>query len=143
MLRSTVLAVLAAGSVALAGCSASVGGSPGASGGGASSKTVQLATQNNSGVTGAATLTDAGNNKTTVVVAVQANGNNDMPAHIHPGTCATLDPKPTYPLNNVKEGASTTTIDVALADLTKSAFAVNLHKSAAEAQTYVACGDIK
>ena len=39
--------------------------------------------------------------------------------------------------------ASTTTIPVALADLTKSAFAVNLHKSADDAKTYTACGDIK
>ncbi len=66
-----------------------------------------------------------------------------MPAHVHPGTCATLDPKPKYPLSDVKDDKSSTTIDVALADLTKSAFAVNLHKSSAEAKTYSACGDIK
>ena len=112
-------------------------------GGAAATKTVSLATLNGSGVSGTATLTDAGNGQTQVVIKVDAAGNADMPAHVHPGTCATLDPKPKYPLSDVKDGASTTTIAVALADLTKSAFAVNLHKSADDIKTYTACGDIK
>ncbi|MEO7664228.1 MAG: hypothetical protein ABIV26_03815 [Candidatus Limnocylindrales bacterium] len=112
-------------------------------GGGTAAKTVTLATLNGSGVSGTATLTDAGSGQTLVVIKVEAGGNADMPAHVHPGTCTTLDPKPKYPLNDVKDGASTTTIAVALADLTKSAFAVNLHKSAEDVATYTACGDIK
>lgn len=113
------------------------------SGGAAVAKTVTLATLNGSGVSGTATLTDAGSGQTLVVIKVDAAGNAAMPAHVHPGTCATLDPKPKYPLSDVKDGASTTTIAVALADLTKSAFAVNLHKSADDIKTYTACGDIK
>ncbi len=112
-------------------------------GGAAAAKTVSLATLNGSGVSGTATLTDAGSGQTLVVIKVDAAGNAAMPAHVHPGTCATLDPKPKYPLSDVKDGASTTTIAVALADLTKSAFAVNLHKSADDIKTYTACGDIK
>lgn len=111
--------------------------------GSAAAKSVQLSVLNSSGVSGTAILTDAGNSQTLVVVKVDAAGNADMPAHVHPGTCANLDPKPRYPLNDVKDGASTTTIPVALGDLTKSAFAINLHKSNDDLKTYTACGDIK
>lgn len=111
--------------------------------GGASAKTVTLSALNGSGVSGTAVLTDAGSGQTQVVVTVDAAGNADMPAHVHMGTCASLDPAPKYPLNDVKDGASTTTIPVALADLTTSAFAVNLHKSADDIKTYTACGEIK
>ena len=32
----------------------------------------------------------------------------DMPAHVHPGTCADLTPQPKFPLENVRDGRSTT-----------------------------------
>lgn len=129
--------------LALGAAVAVVVGACGGGGGGAAAKTVSLASLNGSGVSGTATLSDAGNGQTQVVIKVDAAGNAAMPAHVHPGTCATLDPKPKYPLSDVKDGASTTTIAVALADLTKTAFAVNLHKSADDIKTYTACGDIK
>lgn len=135
MLNLKAVAISAALTVVVAAC--------GGGGGTAAAKTVSLAAQNGSGVSGTATLTDAGNGQTQVVIKVDAAGNAAMPAHIHPGGCATLDPKPKYPLSDVKDGASTTTIAVPLADLTKTAFAVNLHKSADEIKTYTACGDIK
>ena len=128
---------------ALGAALAVVVGACGGGGGAAAAKSVSLATLNGSGVSGTATLTDAGSVQTLVVIKVDAAGNAAMPAHVHPGTCAALDPKPQYPLSDVKDGASTTTIAVALADLTKSAFAVNLHKSADDLTTYTACGDIK
>lgn len=134
MLSLRTAAIGAALTVVVAAC----GG-----GGGAAAKTVTLAALNGSGVSGTATLTDAGNGQTQVVIKVDAAGNAAMPAHVHPGTCATIDPKPKYPLSDVKDGASTTTIAVPLAELTKTAFAVNLHKSADEIKTYTACGDIK
>jgi predicted lipoprotein with Yx(FWY)xxD motif len=65
-----------------------------------------------------------------------------QPAHIHEGAC----PVPgavKYPLTNVAEGKSKTVMDVALADLLKGGFAINAHKSAAEASKYVACGNLK
>ncbi|MBI5652568.1 MAG: hypothetical protein HZC40_19300, partial [Chloroflexi bacterium] len=58
-----------------------------------------------------------------------------QPAHIHEGTC----PVPgavKYPLTNVVDGKSTTTLDVKLADLLKGGFAINAHLSAAEAAKY-------
>lgn len=134
MLSLRTVAMGAALTVVVAACG---GGS------GTAAKTVNLAVLNGSGVSGTATLTDAGNGQTQVVIKVDAAGNAAMPAHVHPGTCATIDPKPKYPLSDVKDGASTTTIAVPLAELTKTAFAVNLHKSADEIKTYTACGDIK
>ncbi len=70
------------------------------------------------------------------------------PAHIHVGTCAELDPNPTYPLNDVTQvedsdvSTSTISLDVTLDDLLASPFAINAHESAENITTYVACGDI-
>jgi hypothetical protein len=70
------------------------------------------------------------------------------PAHIHEGTCAKLNPKPAYPLNNVTQieggmvATSMTTVEVSLDDLLAEPYAINLHKSDQDVQTYVACGDI-
>ena len=54
-----------------------------------------------------------------------------QPAHIHKGSCAKLDPTPAYALADVKDGASTSTVDVKLDDLRHGAFAINVHESAA------------
>lgn len=89
------------------------------------------------------------------------------PAHVHEGTCAKLNPNPQYPLNPVTirksssnsdktqtpppvQGVltapttlySNTEIDVKLDDLLASPHAINVHKSDADIQTYIACGDI-
>ena len=80
--------------------------------------------------------------KTDVYLFVKPLPGVSQPAHIHDGVC----PVPggvKYPLTNVAEGKSKTTVEVALADLLKGGFAINVHKSAAEAAKYVACGNIK
>ena len=59
------------------------------------------------------------------------------------GSCENLDPQPAYGLENVVDGKSTTEVNVAIEDLVDKGFAVNVHKSADEAQVYVACGDIE
>jgi hypothetical protein len=41
------------------------------------------------------------------------------------------------------DGKSTTEVNVAIEDLVDKGFAINVHKSADEAQVYVACGDIE
>jgi hypothetical protein len=103
--------------------------------------TVQLNPQNNSGETGTVTLTQDGNN----VVAdahVSGAGSTAQPIHIHIGTCAKLDPKPTYPLTTVQNGASTTTLDnMKLSQLQNGNYAINVHKSTTDIGTYVACGN--
>jgi hypothetical protein len=103
----------------------------------------RLAEQNGSGEQGTATVLQGVNG---VIVKLRLSGGAegvDQPAHIHKGTCAKLDPKPTYPLTGVKDGGSQTTIaNTTLADLQKGDYAINVHKSGKEAAIYVACGNI-
>jgi Cu/Zn superoxide dismutase len=101
-----------------------------------------LTTQNNSGITGTVTLTDLGGGKTRVATQVSGAGAGPEPSHIHPGSCAQLNPTPAYTLSNVVNGSSTTDIDASLETLTASPFAVHLHKSQDELTVYVACADI-
>src|ERR687885_1140038 len=108
---------------------------------GSQSTTVQFNPQNNSGESGTATLTAQGS-QTHVVINLNGAPPSAQPAHIHQGTCANLNPKPQYPLNDVTNGKSDTTVNASLASLMNGNSAINVHKSAAEIQTYVACGDI-
>lgn len=105
--------------------------------------TVVLNAQNDSGESGTATLTDLGNGKVRVEVKVTgAPAGVPQPLHIHEGTCANLNPKPTYPLTSAVDGVSVSQIDANFADLQNGNFAINGHKSAEEAKVYVFCGDI-
>lgn len=108
------------------------------------SVTVNLQAENNSGESGTATLTDMGNNQTKVVLNLTgAPAGVAQPVHIHDGNCgATLNPTPKYPLTSLKDGKSETTVNVSLATLMTGKFAINAHKSAAEASVYVSCGNI-
>lgn len=111
--------------------------------GAATSVTVQLSAQNNSGETGTAELTDMGGGQTKVVITLTgAPSGVAQPAHIHEGTCANLNPTPKYPLTSVQGGKSETTVNVSLTDLMAKPFAINVHKSAQEIPVYVACGNI-
>src|SRR5262249_47039005 len=102
--------------------------------------TVQLGEQNKSGESGTATITPEGN-KTKVVLQLKGAPGAAQPAHIHAGTCASLDPKPKIPLQNVTNGKSTTTLDMPMAEVMSGA--INVHKSTSDIKTYVACGDLK
>ena len=107
------------------------------------SVTVNLGALNNSGETGTATITQVGDNDVRVVINV-ANGMAEaQPAHIHKGSCANLDPKPAYPLNNVVNGKSDTTVMVGWNELAKGGYAINIHKSATDVATYTSCGNIE
>ena len=107
----------------------------------ADSVSVTLAPQGGSGESGTATLTKEGA-KTKVTLSVP-NAKGTQPTHIHKGTCATLDPKPAYPLSPLTDGKSETVVNVSLEDLEKGGYAINGHKSAQDLKTYVFCGDIK
>ncbi len=107
----------------------------------------KLLEQNNSGQSGTATFTLSDDNKTlTIEIDISGGSSVPQPAHIHTGTCANLDPKPFYPLSDVVNGKSVTVIteaDIANLDYEVSnQFAINVHKSKAEASIYVSCGDI-
>jgi hypothetical protein len=105
--------------------------------------TVRLAEQNKSGEKGTVRLTPQGD-KTKVDVNLKgAPKGVQQPAHIHEGSCAKLDPKPKYPLQNVVDGKSSSEVPAKLEELTGGNMAINVHKSAEDVKTYVACGDIK
>ena len=101
-----------------------------------------LAAQNGSGEAGTVTLTPMGDRTRVEIALVGAPNETAQPAHVHPGSCAKLDPKPKYPLASVVDGYSTTTIDVPISQLTSGDLAVNVHKSASELPKYVSCGDL-
>jgi Cu/Zn superoxide dismutase len=104
--------------------------------------TVRLTPQNNSGESGTAVLTESGA-KTKVVVSITgAPAGAAQPLHVHKGTCANLDAAPAYGLTTLADGKSETTIDVPLTNLQQGGYAINGHKSAQDAKTYVFCGSI-
>src|SRR6185436_14473483 len=104
---------------------------------------VPIHAQNKSGEAGTAKLTPEGD-KTKVEISLKgAPKGVSQPAHIHDGSCAKLDPKPKYGLQNVVDGKSTSEVPVKIDELMGGNLAINVHKSAEEVKTYVACGDIK
>lgn len=103
---------------------------------------VTMKEQNGSKQAGTATIVDV-DGKAKVTIAVAAGAKEvAQPAHIHIGAC----PAPgavAYPLNNVVNGMSETMLAVSTAELLgKLPLAINIHKSADDAKTYVSCGDI-
>lgn len=128
--------------VLVLGLAAGCGGDDGEEAGGGDTVTVELAEQNGSGESGTATLTAEGE-QTRVALDLSNPASDSQPAHIHPGTCANLDPAPAFPLPNVENGSSEATVDATLDELTSGGYAVNVHKSNDEVSVYVSCGDIE
>jgi LPXTG-motif cell wall-anchored protein len=106
------------------------------------STTLQLVQQNNSGISGTATFTPSGGSLK-VELKVTGAGAGPEPAHIHPGSCAQLDPTPQFTLTSVTNGSSSTDVQTTFATLTSTPHAVHMHKSVDEVSVYVACADIK
>jgi hypothetical protein len=104
--------------------------------------TIQLNTQNNSGISGTATLTPVGTTQTRVVLTLQGSpADANHPAHIHTSNCATIGGV-VYPLTNVRNGTSETVINATIAQIRAAQHSLNVHKSPQEASVYVACGDL-
>ncbi len=80
--------------------------------------------------------------RTEVIVTVDPAGNLDMPAHIHPGSCDDLVPQPKFPLENVRDGASSTVVPAPIDELFAGGLAVNIHKSNDDLGSYTACVDL-
>jgi hypothetical protein len=107
------------------------------------SVTVTMTAENNSKENGTATLTQKGT-AVLVVVNLKNAPATAQPAHIHNGTCSKLNPVPKYPLSNVVNGKSTTMLKgMSLSTLSNGKFAINVHKSTNDLNTYVSCGPIK
>lgn len=102
---------------------------------------ITLSAQNNSGQDGIAILKDLAG-KTQVTVKLTGAPATAEPAHIHIGSCPTPGAVK-YPLTNLVNGVSETTLDVSIPELkAMRPIAVNVHKSAEDLKTYISCGDI-
>ena len=101
--------------------------------------------QNNSGVSGTATLSEGnGSVKVTLNIKDSILGllTPAEPAHIHLGSCENIG-SVKYPLTSVVNGKSETTLNISLAQLkAELPLAINIHKSAAESNIYIACTDL-
>jgi hypothetical protein len=107
---------------------------------GANELTIELNEQRGSGQHGTATLKATEGGRTKVVLELSSPPAEAQPAHLHPGTCEQLDPAPAYVLSNVQDGRSDTTLPVSLDELRDAELVINVHRSADEISTYVACG---
>jgi hypothetical protein len=106
-------------------------------------RTVKLSERHGSRQSGTATLTSVGES-TNVVIVLSNPRRGRIPAHIHTGTCEDRG-EIEYELADVVGGTSETTVEASLDFLlgaTDAAFAVDVHESATELDTYVACGTL-
>jgi hypothetical protein len=124
------MAALLATSLALAAC------------GGGAQAVLEFEMVSDSGVGGTVTISEAGEQRTLVVVDVDPAKHPNMPAHIHPGTCADPVPQPRFPLQNVVDGMSTTEVPASLDELMSGEAALNLHRSNEDMQA-TACVDLR
>jgi hypothetical protein len=97
---------------------------------------------NGSGVSGSVTLIEAGPRMTRVVIDVEHGTYPDMPAHIHPGTCADAIPQPKYPLQNVRDGMADSAVPASIRELRTERGTLNLHASNDDLSNVVACADL-
>lgn len=105
--------------------------------------TVTLSEQNNSKESGTATLMEVDGKVKVTLKMTGAPKDVSQPAHIHVGACPEVGAVK-YPLTNVMNGMSETTLDVTLAKLrSELPLGINVHKSQAEASVYTSCGDLK
>lgn len=97
---------------------------------------ITLAEQGDSGESGFATMTGS-----LVVIELEGAPSTPQPAHIHAGTCAELG-VPIYKLTDVTDGMSRTELDNVDLIEPGGSYAINVHESYDEIDTYVACGDL-
>ena len=109
----------------------------------AGSVAVPLTALGANGVSGTATLSYEGmESPVTVKIDLpDAVVGGDHPAHVHQGSCPTPGPV-VYTLDNVKDGASETTLEQATINDFRNELSINVHLSADEIGTYLSCGDI-
>ncbi len=106
-----VALALSVSSVAFADEHGSGSGDSGGSSNGKHEAMAELKMEDDSGYHGKAHLKDMGDGTTHVKIELEGMSEGmSMPAHIHTGTRDDYDPKPEYPLNNIENGMSETTV---------------------------------
>ncbi len=105
---------------------------------------IDLTAQNNSEQDGIAEIYDNDQGIATVKISLfDAPEDVSQPAHIHLGSCAPKVGAVKYPLTNVVNAESETTLTISTAELLKQLpLAINVHKSTSEAGVYISCGNI-
>lgn len=134
--------------IALAGCSTpgqmQASASSGQNTPDGKSIVVSLHAQNGSREDGTATLTQVGSSVRVKLALLHAPPGVPQPAHIHPGSCNSMNPSPRYPLLNVLDGNATIVLQQTdLTSLQGDKYVINVHRSTSNLMTYVACGEIK
>jgi hypothetical protein len=103
---------------------------------------IKLYAQNRPGKTGTATFEQISEG-VEIVVTMAGGQNGTQLIHIHTGTCAKLNPVPTYTLTSIAHGGSTSTISgISLPDLLKGDYVIDVHEGSADIDRYVACAAI-
>lgn len=103
---------------------------------------LRLNEQNRSGESGTAILTEMPGGRVRVVVDLNGVPQDvAQPSHIHLGSCVKLG-EIKFSLNDVLNGKAETVINTTFNEIFNLLpLALNVHKSAREADKYVACGD--
>jgi len=101
-----------------------------------------------SSITGKAEVEAEGDNTTEAEIHIKgATAGAELPWHVHSGKCGTggavVGAATAYPLLKVKgDGSAKAEAKTDIATPTSGEYSVNVHKSAAEMTTIVACGDL-
>lgn len=98
--------------------------------------------QNNSGESGIATISEIEGKVVVNLRLVGLGFSAPQPSHLHLGTCGAPG-EVVYSLTNVVNGQSQTTLDVDMETFSiKPPLILNVHKSEAESDIYVSCGQV-
>lgn len=102
--------------------------------------TIDMKEVDGSGQSGSANITTDGEQ---VIVSIEIEPGPEgqaQPVHIHEGTCNDLGDV-AYPLEDVVDGVSESSADISISDLFAGEYAINVHLSADEMDSYVSCGN--
>ncbi len=105
------------------------------------SVTVPLGPGRNGTQEGTATLTADGSRTIVTIDITPGEPGVPQPAHIHEGSCPNVGAV-AFPLQDVVDGRSTTTVEASLSELLSGGLSINVHRSQAAIAEYTSCGNI-
>lgn len=102
---------------------------------------VPLDDVDDSGVTGGASVRGVDGQVEVTVFISEGDEGGEHPVHVHEGTCEELGDV-AYPLENITDGESVTTLDLELSELMTGDYAINAHQSEDEMDVNIMCGNV-